>query len=255
MTVETPATAPGIMLRNMRHALSLGLREIEGCRPHAHTLCVAGGGPSLADTCQDMRGFVAAINGSQKFLTDRGILDPGPHMPDVITADPRVRYYVASICDPGVFAKLRGCDVRLWHPTAVCGGQGLLELERPDGWLQVGGGSTMGMRWIFLGYMLGFRTFHLHGLDSSFRGEATHAYPDRVRGGQILKVHGRLTRRNFVEQVNDFFDMLDIFARPDVEPTEFKVFGDGLLQDRYRAWQRDKKMERWPRWLRDLVAA
>lgn len=243
MAVINPATPPGRMLSNMRSALSRGLPEVVGCRPHGHILSVAGGGPSLADTKDRLTGIIAAINGSLGYLTEHGILphvcgilDPGAHMPDVITADRRVRYYVASICDPGVFDKLKDCDVRLWHPTSVTGGSGLLELRGGD-WLQIGGGSTMGLRWCNLGYVLGFRTFHLHGLDSSFRDGATHAYQDRERSGEIITVDGRKTRANFLEQVSDFFDMLDLFAR-EADPVTFEVFGDGLLQDRWKAYQR-----------------
>lgn len=239
--IVAPATSPGRMLQNMRSALSRGLPEVAGCRRHGLTLSVAGGGPSLADTMRQLTGMVAAINGSQKFLTEHGIvpnvcgiLDAGAHMPDVITADRRVRYYVASICDPGVFDKLKDCEVRLWHPTSVTGGEGLLELRGGD-WLQIGGGSTMGLRWVNLGYVMGFRTFHLHGFDSSFRDGQTHAYQDRERGGDIITVAGRKTRANFLEQVSDFFAMLDMFGR-DAPDARFEVFGDGLLQDQWAAY-------------------
>lgn len=244
MTVLNPATPPGRMLENMRSALSRGLPEVVGCRPHAHVLSVAGGGPSLAETKEQLTGFIAAMNGSLGYLLKHdivpnvcGILDPGSHMPDVIVADRRVRYYVASICDPAVFDKLKDCEVRLWHPSSVTGGQGLLELRGGD-WLQIGGGSTMGLRWVNLGYILGFRTFHLHGLDSSFR-EETHAYEDmnRNRRSQRMMVAGRWTAANFLEQVSDFFSMLETFRKPDVDPVHFEVFGDGLLQDQWAAYQ------------------
>lgn len=236
-----PSATPGRMLENMRSALSRGLPEVRRCRPHSHLLSVCGGGPSLADTFRDAKGYIAAINGSQRFLTENGILpdacgilDPGRHMPDVITADRRVRYFVASICDPGVFDKLKDCMVHLWHPSGVCGSEAALELRGGD-WLQVAGGCTMGLRWINLGYVLGFRTFHLHGMDSSFRDGETHAYPDRERDGAILTINGRKTRANFWEQVGDFMATLQAFKQPDIEPVTFEVFGDGLLQDVYRA--------------------
>lgn len=230
------------MLQNMRHALSLGLREVDGCRPHAHTLSIAGGGPSLADTYGQMSGMVAAINGSCGFLIGKGViphlcgvLDAGAHMPDVIVADKRVRYYVASICDPGVFAKLKDCDVRLWHPSSVTGGQGLLEL-RHRSWITIAGGSTMGLRWMNLGYVLGFRTFHLHGLDSSFGPEGTHAYEDKNpnRRGQRIVVDGWVTAPNFAEQADEFFVQMAKFSEPGIDPISVEMFGDGLLQSRFR---------------------
>lgn len=232
------------MLQNMRHALSLGLREVDGCRPHAHTLSIAGGGPSLADTIGQLSGVVAAINGSCGFLIGKGViphlcgvLDAGAHMPDVIVADKRVRYYVASVCDPGVFQKLKDCDVRLWHASSVTGGQGLLEL-RGRTWITIAGGSTMGLRWMNLGYVLGFRTFHLHGLDSSFRDGATHAYADRDRKGGVIEVEGYKTRANFLEQADEFFVQMAKFGEEGIDPISVEMFGDGLLQDRWRRRQK-----------------
>ena len=49
----------------------------------------------------------------------------------------------------------------------------------------IGGGTSVGLRTIFLGYVLGYRTFHLHGNDASFRGLETHAYWDRRWGDWV----------------------------------------------------------------------
>lgn len=240
----TPATSPGRMLQNMRSALSRGLPEVVGCRPHGHILSIAGGGPSLADTKDQLTGVIAAVNGSLGFLLERGIvpnvcgiLDPGAHMPDVITADRRVRYYVASICDPAVFDKLKDCEVRLFHSSSVCGALGLLEL-RGGPWIAQAGRVTMGLQWGPLGYVLGFRTLHFHGLDSSFRDGATHAYADANpnRRNRPIQVEGRWTAINFLEQVDDFFTMLESFRG--LDPVTIEMFGDGLLQDRWKAYQR-----------------
>lgn len=249
-----PAVAADKILANIRSALGRGLPEVTPCKPHGMTLSVAGGGPSLVDTYQDMQGYIAAVNGSLAWLLDHpvkqgasyccGIMDAGAHIADMVVADPNVRYYVASICDPAVFDKLSACDVRLWNVTPnslESPGQvtALLHELRPERWHAIGGGCTMGVRWIDLGYFLGFRRFHLHGLDSSFRDGATHAYPDRADAKDHFMFRGRLTRPNFVAQVVDFFQVLDRMAvqNPDVI---IEVFGDGLLQDEckpYRATQ------------------
>lgn len=240
------------MLANMRSALGRGLPEVKRCRAHGHTLSIAGGGPSLSDTYRDLDGCIAAVNGSLKFLLDReikkgasyfcGVLDAGEHIADMIVADKKVRYYVASICDPSVFEKLKDCPVVLWHPTAwsidaTSRAEALLNELRPD-WLAIGGGCTMGLRWLNLGYVLGFRKFDAHGLDSSFRGGSTHAYPDRADSKDRITIAGRETRPNFVAQVSDVFETVARFAEHDIEPVSIKVRGDGLLQDewkRYRA--------------------
>src|SRR3989304_3747299 len=211
-----PATNAGAVLEQMRSALGRGLPQVRPCRPHQHHLCVLAGGPSLADSYQERRGYLAAVNGSLRWLLERdivpnacGLLDPGAHMADIIEARPGVNYFVPSICHPSVFEKLTGCHVVLWHPS----GQGaetedLLRMHRPDDWLAIGGGCTMGVRWINLAYTMGFRSFALHGLDSSFRDSATHAYPDRADDRPRLTIGGRKTRMKFIAPIQDFFAVM-----------------------------------------------
>ena len=239
------------MLSNMRSALARGLPDVAPCRPHGHMLSVAGGGPSLADTYHDMSGFICAVNGSLAWLLDHpiktgasyacGVLDAGAHIADMVVADRKVRYYVASICDPSVFDKLEGCDVRLWHVTPNSTEvpdqlEALLDELRPGIWHAIGGGCTMGVRWLDLGYFLGFRRFHLHGLDSSFREGATHAYPDRADTKERLMFRGRETRPNFLAQLYDFFAVLNRLSIQDPF-IDIEVFGDGLLQDQWKEFR------------------
>ena len=149
----SPAVPPDRMLANMRSAIGRGLPQIARCKPHGLTLSIAGGGPSLADTFREMEGYIAAINGSLAFLLSHeikenasyacGIMDAGAHIADMIVADPRVRYYVASICDRSVFDKLAGCDVRLWHVTPEStrdadGVKAILDEGYPNHWHAIG---------------------------------------------------------------------------------------------------------------------
>jgi hypothetical protein len=247
----SPAVSAEKMLANMRSALARGLPEVTPCKPHRLTLSIAGGGPSLADTYKDMQGYIAAVNGSLRWLLDHetngnasyacGVMDAGAHMADMIVAHPNVRYYVASVCDPSVFDKLKDCDVRLWHVTPnstedPTGVEALLNAERKGNWHAVAGGCTMGLRWVNLGYLLGFRTFHLHGLDSSFRNGETHAYPDRADTKERILFDGRETRMNFLAQVYDFGEMLEWLWAFD-NNVRMEVFGDGLLQDEWKAFR------------------
>ena len=217
----TPAVPAAQMLANMRSAIARGLPQVTPCKAHGMLLSIAGGGPSLADTYTDLTGFTGAVNGSLKWLLDKGVIpnacavmDAGAHIADGLVAHPNVRYYVASVCDPAVFDKLADCDVRLWHVTPSSTADHVAVAELLDeacgsNWNTIGGGCTMGLRWINLGYFLGFRRFHLHGLDSSFRNGSTHAYPDRADSKEHITFDGYETRLNFLAQVYDFAEMLE----------------------------------------------
>lgn len=254
-----PPISPEQMVENMRSALSRGLKEVIPCKPTGYSLAVAAGGPSLHDTYTQLADatHIAAVNGSLGFLLERnivptfcGVLDSNEHMKDVVEADPRVRYLVASNCHPALFDKLlaKGCKVWLWHTTprsiGTNAGMDLLKQERPNTWYMVGGGCTIGLRWVNLGYSLGYRDFHLHGLDSSFREDRSHAYKDRRWGKWVddssLEINGYKTSLNFLQQVGDAAQMIQRFAEKDMEPCTFKVHGDGLLQSCWRHWEVNK---------------
>lgn len=222
------------MLENIRSALARKLPMIGMFRPHDRVMSIAAGGPSLEDTWKDLRGVIVTANASLGFLLERdvtpwacGLLDPRPHIADLIEPNPGVFFFVASTCHPRVFDKLQGCKVVLWHASGMPG----LDTELPAGTDMLGGGSTMGLRWFNLGYYMGFRNFEAHGLDSSFRGDRTHAYPDRTDGERILDYRGFATRLNFLQQVEDWFKTKAMFASlPERDHPTIRLHGDGLLQ-------------------------
>jgi FkbM family methyltransferase len=252
-----PTWKPEQLLEHVRSAVSRGLPEISECKAHSEILSVAGGGPSIADTYKEMTGYVAAINGSLAWLLDQnivpqmcGVCDPTEKIADVLEAHKDVTYFIASCAHPKVFDKLigAGCRVYLWHLHPIDGLDELLTGLYPGGWTQISGGCTMGLRWVNLGYHIGFRTFHLHGLDSSFRDKSSHAYPDHQDGKDWLTFDGYWTRPNFLGQVVDFERMLVEMDNLYVEPTKLEVFGDGLLQSRYRHWMAIGQQFAWPAW-------
>lgn len=235
------------MLANARSALARNLpRAVRPCEAHDGVLSIAGGGPSLEDTWQELQGVIVAVNGSLQFLLDKGvrpwgvgIMDPSPHMKDIVPRVEGMHYFVASVCHPSLFDHLEGMKVNLWHPGGAPGLQDLLEKEGPETWTMVAGASTMGARWLNLGYTLGFRRFEFHGLDSSYRGERTHAYPDHTDGADHLVIDGYHTKLAFVRQVSDFFAILKAFSETDVEEINIELHGDGWLQDRWRRFRAD----------------
>lgn len=222
------------MLENVRSAMSRGLPEVRPSAPHDRLLSIAAGGPSLADTWKELSGVVVTTNGSLGFLLERGVtpwacgvFDPRPHMADVVEAHPDVLYFLGSTCHPKLFEKLKGCKVGIWHPLGMAG----IEEAAKGATCFIGGGGTIGLRWLNLGHVMGFRKMDAHGLDSSFRNGKTHAYPDYRGEMQSLDLFGYRTAINFIEQVRDWFLIKAMFARmPVEEQPDIKLFGDGLLQ-------------------------
>lgn len=242
------ATPDETMLEHVRSALGRGLPLPQHCRPHSRILCVAGGGPSLQDTWQGLNGVIVTANAGLGFLLDKGIipwacglLDARPHIADLIEPHPDVFYFVASTCHPRVFDKLKGCKVVLWHPS---GAPGIAE-ALPAGTPMIGGGTTMGIRWLNLGHYMGFRRFEMHGLDSSYRGDRTHAYPDSRDGkAGTIEINGYVTDNNFLTQCTDWFQMEEMFAL-DADKPVVNFHGDGLLQHMVRS--RADLIANWPR--------
>lgn len=243
-------------LEHVRSSLSRGLQEVGGANPaHQEVLSIIGGGPSLEDTWKQIRGYAAAINGSLSFLLSKGVVPqmcgichPTESIVDIVEAHPDVGYFVASHCHPKLFDKLlkAGCKVYLWHNHPIDGLDDLLRELRPQGWAQISGGCTMGTRWLPLGYHLGFREFDCHGMDSSFRGKSSHAYPDEQDGKEWVYFDGYPTRVPFIGQVGDFLGLMDDARESGMDPIEVKLYGEGLLQSQYAKWQKKNPPFIWP---------
>lgn len=230
------------MRRNIRSALSRGLKTVHKCSAHDLTLSIAGGGPSLRDTYREMTGRIAAVNGSHDWLISQGVIpyacaliDPLPELAERITPRDDVVYFVGSCCDPAVLERLKGKHVFLWHVAGQLDDEQEIIEEATKDWFLIGGGSTVSLRWISLGYVLGFRKFALHGFDSSLRGNEHHAYEhDEGQRPGTLMVGGFETLPAWLAQIDDFNRMLDRLAKPDMEPCSFEVYGDGLFQSCWR---------------------
>lgn len=229
-----------IIAENVRSAMARGLQEAGPRKPHGRVMSIAAGGPSLADTWRELRDVVVAVNGSLGFLLERGVtpwacgvFDPRPHLADIIERHPDVFYFLGSTCHPRVFDKLQGCKIVLWHPLGV---QSVVMADKGARYF-IDGGTTMGLRWISLGIFMGFRSFDAHGLDSSFRGDRTHAYPDYRDGLLPMELCGYRTTLNFIQQVEDWRQCRDVYGSlPDEDRPTIKLFGDGLLQHMDRTW-------------------
>ena len=203
-------------------------------------------GPSLKDTwsgCLHNEGTdIITVSGAHDFLVDRSIIpdfhiecDPRSDKNRFITKPQKTtKYLIASCVHPGFFDQLEGHEVKLWHSHNGKDSEVLMDTIDPGSWMLSGGGSV-GLRAINLLYIMGYRTFFIHGMDCSFR-EEQHAGPHPGKVVESLDVRcGSKTYKSstaFVSYARDF--MVTIGKLPSAR---FQMYGDGLLQHMCRVAQ------------------
>lgn len=199
--------------KNIAYALNTGFPEFAEMAPaHDRVVSICGSGPSLNDTWQDLEGDVWACNDAGWFLIDKGVIpkyvmvwDPQPLVVDCLRrTHPDTTYLVASMCDPSVFdlLKSRGCNVMLWHPwmgdalpmiewlvgfetkSRLLVGFDLQIPDHPPG--ELIGTSCAVTRSAQFAPLLGYRTQHWHGVDSSCEVGVLHFQDLAVDKGQLL---------------------------------------------------------------------
>jgi len=208
--------------KNMDSCLKRSLPQIDGFYPEIDVkMAIVGGGPSLKDQVEEIRnfnGFIMATNGAYKFLREHGIKADGMAMLDardenvrfVQNPSRKTTYFIASVCSPRIFDKLKGQNVIVWHADN--------DIYKPKGAkMFIGGGCTIGTRAIFLGYVLGFRDFHLFGMDSCYNADEHHAYSQDLNDNdKVVTIHvGNRTFKCAVwmaGQAQDFKEMLGSFG-------------------------------------------
>jgi hypothetical protein len=211
------------------------------CQAHNRVAIICGAGPSLADTVDELKaieGDVFASNSAAKYLIDRGIdvdhqvtLDPNK----IILTDfePRAKsHLLASIVETDLFAMSQ--NATLWHPNI----KWLEDLIKPDckPFVYIGGGITVTNSAMCIAWTLGYRTFHVFGVDSSFRNGNTHA-----TGAQIIEPY-RITVSNNGKNYESSYDMkqqavvfLEIHKQLSAAGGKIHVYGSGLLPDIFNA--------------------
>lgn len=178
----TECCATGEEIRsNVEATLKRGYEGITEYLNGTNTVCsIVGAGASLADTYDDLRGHVIAVNSSLGFLLGKGIVpqmamfwDASPLIYEFAIPHPDVTYLVCARCHPYVFERLKGCRVVVWFAdgdhdvTAMLRNRGINEP-------MIKGGSAGVTRAMFLAFALGYRELHVYGADSSLSGSRTH---------------------------------------------------------------------------------
>lgn len=216
--------------------------------PNNKTLCIVGGSPSLKGNLGLLRekirlgARVMSVNGSLNFLTSKGI-KPDYHaqfdsrkesVGFVKEAPEGVKYFIGSMSNPQVFDELKGKDVTLWH-----GGIDLDEIKiilepynyRPI--LVVGGGETIGLRAMTLGYHMGFHKISVFGMDSSFSGKEHHAYSQPLNDldGRIDVWHDGKKYECAGWMYRQAAQFEELYKHLTKEGCKITVIGNGLIPD------------------------
>ncbi len=252
--VFQPRIPDPLLLLQARAALALPLPRLaaeHGIRPEP--LIIAGGGPSLAALLEEIAKMAAAgakviaVNEVPRFMFDRGLVPwAAIHLgPIELTVHcigqpvPGTRYFIASICPVEAFAAAAKADAVMWH--AASGNPDVDALLATEGYPIVGGGQTAALRAIGVGWLLGFRHFHLVGVDSSTDLDRLHSYASVSDGVEEHRIQLRCGARLFetipelAGQVQDFIDVYrDITNRGGT----ITVHGAGLLPMVWRALNR-----------------
>lgn len=190
-----------VMLRNVKENVKRDLPWFQSIEAHNGTMVIVGGAPSLNENYLNLRQrqkrgqTIVSLNGTLDRLMERGIkpdfhvmMDARPENVEFVKSGHDVGYLVNAVCDKSIFEALEGKDVTVWHSFIANEDEHVKILnEYPDKpWGIIGTGNTVGLTAIVLGYFMGFRKFHLYGMDSSYEEDKHHAYEQKLNDGEAV---------------------------------------------------------------------
>lgn len=228
---------------NIRAACVLDIPWLKSMPERAGDVLLVAGGPSLADDIEDIRyrseegATIIAMNGTSDFLADNGIIadyqvviDARAHNAKFVKRRSAKHLLLASQCDPSIFD-----DRAMLFHIAIADWDKFIPADREA--MAVGGGRSVGLYAMSLAYVLGFRSLHLYGYDSSYRVGMHHAYAQSSNDSDpIIEAHvnGRTFKTTswMAVQVTEFQTLANQLRQMGCEIT---THGDGLLP--WVAWQ------------------
>lgn len=263
-------TTQAARLENIRSACERDLDWFTGFADEGSTCVIVGGAPSMLDHISDIRWHarqkktrIVSVNNAWRTLVEHGItpnahviLDARQENAEFVKGAPKTtRFLLASQCHPDVFDALEGYEVAVWH--CAFGDNDLL-WEVLDPWkdskpiILVPGGSTVGLRTMWLAAFSGFRKIHMYGVDSSYAASGKHhAYPQALndaehvvqvaRGEKTYQCSPWMVRQagDFEQQYRQMREYVDAFGKP--APITVHVHGRGLLPDIAADLKRDER--------------
>lgn len=221
------------ILQNCKDNISLHYPSLRYEAAHDGVVAIVGGGPSLSLEMIERlpkKCLLLGLNAAATWLRDHRkpcaqmVLDARPEMVGMI--EPRAfSHIIASQCHPSVFDVSLGTPT-VYHPNVP----GLAELLPKDTPL-IGGGTTVGLQAMVVAYVLGYRKIHLIGMDSSYRGDEGHAYPQPLNDDD-KRIEVIVAGKTFqaapwmAQQAEEFQGVAASLANMGCE---IIVHGDGLL--------------------------
>ncbi len=250
-------------IEHIKAALERGLEDFGPSKAHDKEIVIVGSGPSVKGQIKKIRAlkrkdcFILAVKGAHDFLFKNKIaphaalaVDPQPHIVRCFRrklpeGEPvRPAYLIGSQCSPELFDYLSDQRVILWHLLAASS-QEILKNK-----IQIGGGSTSGSRAMVVGWMMGFRKFHLFGFDSCLQGDGESKLRKITgeRWGGIAENGKREVIMELVCEGKTFFADPAMAAQANeiqdvvkmLTNSMFKAYGKGLIQTIFQA-NRDKE--------------
>lgn len=236
------------LTRNVNFTLSKKVTMLQIAKeplPPGTSLAIVGGGPSLEGQLDNLRELrqdgspICATNGTHDYLLKNGIMPQFMVMMDAREHNVRFvensqrdcAYLIASHVHMRVWATLvkRHATFNAWHCESAVDLQALMKKHDHPGVI-VYGGTTVGMKCLNIGMMMGFVQFHLFGFDSCYTEKEHHAYEqtendddgiDEIIAGdkKFLVAHWML------RQAQDFQD----FNRHHGDKVNLTLWGEGLL--------------------------
>ena len=229
------------LFANIKKSLERGLPEIlTAHESHGSPVVIVGSGPSIESQLESIREAyrvgvpVVAIKDAHDWLIEHGIIpdyaiavDPQEHRWNCFKLkNAKVHYLIASQCNESMFEHLKDMKVTIWH----------LHMKKdqtyPPNRMLISGATTSGLRAISVFYVLGFRDFHLYGLDSCLDKDRLRVNGDGVKHGDtvteiMIEPNGEkfLCTPALVLQAQSFQGHYDWM--PDAT---FKGYGHGLVQ-------------------------
>jgi hypothetical protein len=169
-------------------------------------VAIIGGSPSIKHKLDKLRAFdgmILAANGTHDYLVDNGIKPDLFFQLDARKCNQFVQkrlddciYILASQCHGSVIDRIKP-DMLVHVEMEGFPYKRVNQIAKNKGCSQftyVSGKGTVGITSIALAYTLGFREFHLYGMDSSFE-ETHHAYEQKQNDSDKIidyAINGRL---------------------------------------------------------------